>query len=125
MAALQVAGQVLEARLGQPLGAPRLPGAYLGLPAPRPAAFSRGVRRARRMPYSSMSRRTVLRWAPSSAVTSASGHVRTSSRSARYARRSAKPNSARPGREALVGGVAALAGQPFNSRWQRDPALAQ
>jgi hypothetical protein len=57
-----------------------------------PAASSRGVRLMRRMPCWSISRRTVLRWAPSSAVPRPGAHPRTSSRSARYTPRSAKPS---------------------------------
>jgi hypothetical protein len=58
-------------------------------------------------------------------VTSASSHARTSSRSARYARRSAKPSLAARGGEPLVGGVAALTGQPLSTWAQPDPNLAQ
>jgi hypothetical protein len=61
------------------------------------AARSPGVRRVRRIPKASISRRTVRRCAPNSASTSDNTHPRTTNRPRRYPSTSPNPNSrARP-----------------------------
>jgi hypothetical protein len=78
------------------------------------------------MPYSSISRRTVTRWAPSSAVTSASGHACPHQQPVGQVRlQVAEAELGGLGGEALLGGVAALAGQPLSPWQQPDPGPGQ
>jgi hypothetical protein len=92
MAALQVAGQILEAQLGQPLGAARLPGGRLRPPAPLPSGyFSCGPPGA---PDAVLLHEPPHRHPVGAKLGGDLGQQppRTSSRSARYASRSPKPS---------------------------------
>lgn len=125
MAALQVTGEIQEAQLGQPLGAARLPEDRLRPPAPRPGGqFAWGPPGApdtvplHQSPYGH----------PVGAELG--GHL--GHRPSRYQQpisqlrpQVGEAELGGPSGEPLVGGVAALPGQPLSTREQRDPALAQ